>query len=741
MADYQIDVNVQVEDSQLNSLENKIKKLQSTPDIKLEVDVGQGNLRKSIDSVLAKVNKDYKKKYKGSLTESIVGTADKVKSSAEGYESLGKAVKNISSLADKEFNLKINIPDGVNNNLDNLHRKLLEIKETVQSMGSIKLRVSDDLQIKDGQIELTSSSSDKSSEKAQEKHAKKLVSQIKEGARVEGELRKQLYSSTDFALKSELEKKIRTIQKERGEAFKELGTIDNFSGTDRISTEEYVRAKTTIDDYSKSLDKLNKKKKQFDNYYTVYGSEDTPPLNQKLGKGYTDRLALYNSLVDKANNLNESLPYLSGNELIKNKTLMDAYIKEADRNAKYLSNPDNFVQKKDSRFSKSKYLGIDLDSRRVYESMENMAAELAKGSKYTSSYNDLTKKMTATIERGNGLTEKYQIKYNQDTGIQEAGIYSVDKHTKPLSSYFSELGSKFKSLSQYLVSNFGFDILQAGVTSGINSIKELDSAMTELKKTSNGTKEEYRSFTKQANTDAKDIGSTTTQITNSAADWSRLGYSLKDSSIMAKQTGILKNVSEFETIEEATSAMVGIMQAYKVNANEADVVVDKLNKIGNTQPISTSGLASALQIAGSALEVQGNSMEESMAIITAMNSSIQDPNQAARAARTVAMRLSGVSSETLQAEGEDVEGLIESVPKLESKIRSLTAVNGEMGVSLTDSVGNFRSTYDILLDIADKWEEIKEADAKDGKNRANDLLETMANLMPVCTEMCIKVHI
>lgn len=134
-------------------------------------------------------------------------------------------------------------------------------------------------------------------------------------------------------------------------------------------------------------------------------------------------------------------------------------------------------------------------------------------------------------------------------------------------------------------------------------------------------------------------------------------------------------------------------------------------------------------------------MEESMAIITAMNSSVQDPNQAARAARTVAMRLSGVSSETLQAEGEDVEGLIESVPKLESKIKSLTAVNGEMGVSLTDSVGNFRSTYDILLDIADKWEEIKEADAKDGKNRANDLLETMANLMPVCTEMCIKVHI
>ena len=125
MADYQINVGVQVEDSQLNSLENKIKDLQNTPDIKLGVDVQQGNLKKSIESVLTKVNKDYKKKYKGSLTESIfVGTADKVKTSADGYKDLGKALKSINSLADKEFNLRINIPDGVKNNLDNLHQKL-----------------------------------------------------------------------------------------------------------------------------------------------------------------------------------------------------------------------------------------------------------------------------------------------------------------------------------------------------------------------------------------------------------------------------------------------------------------------------------------------------------------------------------------------------------------------------------------------------------------------------------------
>lgn len=725
MADYQINVGVQVEDSQLNSLENKIKDLQNTPDIKLGVDVQQGNLKKSIESVLTKVNKDYKKKYKGSLTESIVGTADKVKTSADGYKDLGKALKSINSLADKEFNLRINIPDGVKNNLDNLHQKLLAIKETAQSMGSIKLKVSDSLKMENGQIDV-SPADGKATPKSINKTIKKLISGIKEGARVEGDLRKQLYSSTDSVFKNDLEKKIKTIQKERDEAFKKLNVMEDFSGTDRISTEEYVRAKTTVDDYSKALDKLNKKKEQFSHNSSIYGTGDVPPLNQKLSEGYSERLSRYDSLVNEIGRLNESLPYLSGTELTKTKTMMDAYIDEANKNAKYLSNPNQFILKEDSRFSKSKYLGIDAGSGDVYRSMERMATELAKGSKYTTSYNDATRKMTATIERNNGLTEKYQIRYNQESGIQEASISSIDKHTKPLSSYFSELGTKFKSLSQYLVSNFGFDVLQAGLTSGINSIKELDSAMTELKKTSNGTKEEYRSFTKQANTDAKDIGSTTTQITNSAADWSRLGYSLKDSSILAKNTGILKNVSEFETIEDATSAMISMMKAYDVKAEGSMELIDKMNLIGNNYAISTDGIATALQNSGSALIAAGNDFDKSIAMVTAGNSVIQDPSQVGRGLRTIALRLRGTTAEVLQSEGEDIEGLVETTSKLQDNIKSLTAVNGKMGVSILDANGNYRDTYDILLDIANVWDELGKADAKDGKLRQAGILEMVA---------------
>ena len=70
--------------------------------------------------------------------------------------------------------------------------------------------------------------------------------------------------------------------------------------------------------------------------------------------------------------------------------------------------------------------------------------------------------------------------------------------------------------------------------------------------------------------------------------------------------------------------MVGIMQAYNYKPDDSMKLIDQLNQIGNNFSISTSDLAKGLQISGSALEVGGNNIEQSMALITAYNSSIHN---------------------------------------------------------------------------------------------------------------------
>ena len=81
---------------------------------------------------------------------------------------------------------------------------------------------------------------------------------------------------------------------------------------------------------------------------------------------------------------------------------------------------------------------------------------------------------------------------------------------------------------------------------------------------------------------------------------------------------------------------------------------------------------------------------------------------------------------SLSAEGEDIEGLIDTVPKLESEIKSLTAVNGKAGISLTDATGRVKDDFTFLLDLAGRWKEIGQADIEEGTNRQSKILEDLA---------------
>lgn len=77
--------------------------------------------------------------------------------------------------------------------------------------------------------------------------------------------------------------------------------------------------------------------------------------------------------------------------------------------------------------------------------------------------------------------------------------------------------------------------------------------------------------------------------------------------------------------------------------------------------------------------------------------------------------------------GEDVSDFqVATVSKLNQQIKDLTRTQDSLGVSLLDMNGNYRSTYEILLDIAKVWDTIKQEDLVTGENRQNALLEMMA---------------
>ena len=738
MADYIINVGVEVEDSALNTLETRINSLKEKH-IKLGVELGNTKqLTKNAQMAVKTISKATAKAAKNTpvikgsnLVEQMVDPEKALKSMANTASKLSKYQGKLDL-----GEVKLSVNQGIMGELDGLLAKLNEIKSTAKNMGSIKLTVGDNIKTKDGKIVIGETTSSSNTARSAGITLRQAQAEIKRNMKTAGTLQDQYVKG--LINESTYKQSRNSLYRRNGELAKQIrsnGTAADWATTAadvrqaQAKNQEAYKAMTqSASEYDKVITDLGEKQKTFNKMAQVYNPNNGKPLDKTLGQGYDERLKSFNDTYEQLKKSRDSLATLTGDERDTEQVRFAALRSEANRQARYLGNTNQFFSRTPNRYSRSEYIGTDLDpaSDKVRLKMEQMSADLAKGSKYTTEFNAAQGKMYATIDRGSGVFEKYQLAYKNGPGNIDQSLTKVTQSVKPLSSYLSEMGQKFRSLSQYLVSNFGFQALTTGIRSGVESIRELDSAMTELKKTSDGTKQEYRDFTTQARTDAKDIGSTTTQITNSAADWSRLGYSLKDSQTMAKNTGILKNVSEFADINEATDAMVGIMQAYNYKPDDSMKLIDQLNQIGNNFSISTSDLAKGLQISGSALEVGGNNIEQSMALITAYNSSIQDVSQAARAARTVSMRMHGVDAETLSAEGEDIDGLIDTVPKLESEIKSLTAVNGKAGISLTDATGKVKDDFTFLLDLAGRWKEIGQADIEEGTNRQSKILEDLA---------------
>ena len=86
------------------------------------------------------------------------------------------------------------------------------------------------------------------------------------------------------------------------------------------------------------------------------------------------------------------------------------------------------------------------------------------------------------------------------------------------------------------------------------------------------------------------------------------------------------------------------------------------------------------------------------------------------------------AKETLEELGEDTDAMLTTQSKLRDTIKEATAVasNNFKGFDILDDNGNYKSTYEIMLGIADIYDEILEADKQFGRNNANLLLESVA---------------
>ena len=212
--------------------------------------------------------------------------------------------------------------------------------------------------------------------------------------------------------------------------------------------------------------------------------------------------------------------------------------------------------------------------KRYMDEATNVTAENLK-------WNDSARTLTGTFKNQNGEIQNVTTAIKDLNNGTSAVTTSFGKAQKPISNWsklIDELGVKFRNLATYLASFVGFYEIWGAIKQGVTYVRELDTALTEMRKVSDETTQSLREFQEASFDIADSVGATAQVVQNSTAEWMRLGESLEQAAESAQVSNILLNVSEFENIDDATESLVAMSQAYQ-EFDKIDIV-DKLNNIG-----------------------------------------------------------------------------------------------------------------------------------------------------------------
>lgn len=163
--------------------------------------------------------------------------------------------------------------------------------------------------------------------------------------------------------------------------------------------------------------------------------------------------------------------------------------------------------------------------------------------------------------------------------------------TKELEHTHSQAAKKAETLGKSLKDVLG-DTLASAVAIGTNLIQkyllevydnvvQIDTAMTELKKTTDETNSSYSNFLTNANSRAQQLGANITDVVTATTEYARLGYSIEDASELADASIVYAHLGDGTgNITEASESIMSTMKAFNIEAKDSMSIVDKFSEVG-----------------------------------------------------------------------------------------------------------------------------------------------------------------
>ena len=446
-------------------------------------------------------------------------------------------------------------------------------------------------------------------------------------------------------------------------------------------------------------------------------------VNVNLNK-YDKRLDSYNGKIDKykttIDRFNDggwtSSTYLENVQAVKNA------VKEYETLLNELKGKDaSLVTSEDI----SKLDNYEKKIKDTIATVTNMSAS-EKGYNFVSGQKELDKIHKLLAENGNMSTEA-KVKIKAYYAEIESGnpSMSLDKiHGEILKIYNAEVeagragrtlwdtmkNSGFHQIAAQMAGMFGvYDVINLG-KQAFSTVKELDYALVDLKKTTAMNSSELEQFYYDSNDVAKQMGVTTKEIIDQASSWSRLGYNSKQAATeMAKLSSQFAIISPGMDTTTSQEGLVSIMKAWDIGYQDVkSQIMDDINALGNAMAEDNQDIVEGMERSAAALAAVGTSTKDAFALFSGIQEVLQNSEKSGTSLRSVALRLRSFdeSTEEYSSDLANITGELADLTK--------TAEHAQ-GVSVfkPGSTTEFKSLVDYFREIADIWDEMSQKQQND----------------------------
>lgn len=220
------------------------------------------------------------------------------------------------------------------------------------------------------------------------------------------------------------------------------------------------------------------------------------------------------------------------------------------------------------------------------QELQNAVNLFSNGSAKIGQFNADFTELSYTVKNADGTFTDFTAVLDR-TGTKIVNVAGKTKESTSLfKGAFDSLKKKSKEILTYMVSMGGLSRVFGQIRQGVQYVKEIDSALTELKKVTDETDETYAKFLKTASAAGAEIGTTISDFTNATADFARLGYSITEATDLAKAASIYKNVGDgITSVSQASESIISTMKAFGIEANDAMGIINRFNEVGKILPL------------------------------------------------------------------------------------------------------------------------------------------------------------